>query len=559
MRPVGDDAFSAQSSMDDSAYGSLSATTRRHSKQTAEYRMGQDVFFPQESEGSPTQGMFSPAISSSAWSNHNQQEATSLMLPVSSNGSISGEINNLAPAQDSLWPAQGTPVPTNVNVAFPSTVESPMAVRPAALAQTSAFGQSSQMHATNDGFAAESFSLDSHQQISFGPSASPDQAVRSMAPPSRASSRATLSGYASASSGAAQQIPYHRPTSREIQPTAAMMRRASSGMSSHFTGPSLSPTSPFSVEQTSPVDNLHWRDEYSEYLNFEMYEHVVALQSQLADEVLRSTVTSLANDLPNDTLVGLEGSLKEEFVMEDSFIEDSDDIRPIIDENARSDPLYSTNADKDGFYQCPFLDKEHCDHKPTRLKCNYDKYIDSHLRPFRCKEADCSGIPFSSTACLLRHQREAHGMYGHGQKPYLCEYADCERSKDGQGFPRKYNLYDHMKRVHNHTGSINDQPQGATKRVVAMGRRRNPPGSADPKSSRVEKRAKPTKAEIEAQNAAKKQKFLQSLRHQWMQRKNSVMDRVHALQSPEDLVALEQIREDLAAMERISATLGETG
>lgn len=64
-----------------------------------------------------------------------------------------------------------------------------------------------------------------------------------------------------------------------------------------------------------------------------------------------------------------------------------------------------------------------------------------------CKGAENENR-FSSTACLLRHEREAHGLHGHGTKPYLCIYPKCERSVGGSGFPRNYNLVDHMKRVH---------------------------------------------------------------------------------------------------------------
>lgn len=40
-------------------------------------------------------------------------------------------------------------------------------------------------------------------------------------------------------------------------------------------------------------------------------------------------------------------------------------------------------------------------------------------------------------------------MHGHGDKPFLCTYEGCERSNPGCGFPRQWNLRDHMRRVHN--------------------------------------------------------------------------------------------------------------
>lgn len=41
-------------------------------------------------------------------------------------------------------------------------------------------------------------------------------------------------------------------------------------------------------------------------------------------------------------------------------------------------------------------------------------------------------------------------MHGHGDRPHLCYYPGCERGVQGNGFPRRYNLFDHMKRVHDH-------------------------------------------------------------------------------------------------------------
>lgn len=34
--------------------------------------------------------------------------------------------------------------------------------------------------------------------------------------------------------------------------------------------------------------------------------------------------------------------------------------------------------------------------------------------------------------------------------PYICKFDGCERSVDGNGFPRRWNLNDHMKRVHDY-------------------------------------------------------------------------------------------------------------
>ncbi|KXT11527.1 hypothetical protein AC579_6585 [Pseudocercospora musae] len=152
----------------------------------------------------------------------------------------------------------------------------------------------------------------------------------------------------------------------------------------------------------------------------------------------------------------------------------------------RNDPLYSRGPESDGLYHCPFKNDPNCQHKPTKLKCNYEydnispfrvnKFIDSHLKPFRCKVEACSKQEFSSTACLLRHEREAHGMHGHGERPHLCYYGGCERGIPGNGFPRRYNLFDHMKRVHDHKDEPN-QDRGSPEGRKSSGRKRKATGS----------------------------------------------------------------------------------
>ena len=98
---------------------------------------------------------------------------------------------------------------------------------------------------------------------------------------------------------------------------------------------------------------------------------------------------------------------------------------------------------------------------------------------------------FSSTACLLRHEREAHGMHGHGARPHLCYYQDCERAVPGHGFPRRYNLFDHMKRVHGHNGDSTLLPPSSrvTEQQGPQFSRTNAQFSADSVNSKAPLRA----------------------------------------------------------------------
>lgn len=140
----------------------------------------------------------------------------------------------------------------------------------------------------------------------------------------------------------------------------------------------------------------------------------------------------------------------------------------------RDHPLYQkATIGPDGLYHCPWEGKDlTCSHKPEKLKCNYDKFVDSHLKPYRCKVHACENARFSSTACLLRHEREAHAMHGHGEKPFLCTFDGCERGIPGNGFPRHWNLCDHMKRVHNRSPS----PTPATKPARSSKKRKSSTG-----------------------------------------------------------------------------------
>ncbi|RAH40668.1 putative C2H2 finger domain protein [Aspergillus brunneoviolaceus CBS 621.78] len=124
--------------------------------------------------------------------------------------------------------------------------------------------------------------------------------------------------------------------------------------------------------------------------------------------------------------------------------------------NPRDHPYYSLPTFSDGKYYCPYAKSDKpCNHPPTTQKCAYHKYLDSHLKPYRCKMPACmdAQLQFSSNACLFRHEREAHGFHGHGDNPHLCLFDGCDRSVPGYGFPRRWNLFDHMRRVHDYNTS----------------------------------------------------------------------------------------------------------
>jgi hypothetical protein len=113
------------------------------------------------------------------------------------------------------------------------------------------------------------------------------------------------------------------------------------------------------------------------------------------------------------------------------------------------------------------------------------KFLDSHLKPYKCKVKTCE-VCFSSTADLIRHERKAHAMHRHGDKPFLCTYEGCERGVPGNGFPRYRNCSDHMKRVHNDPGY---PPDGITPEIERKLRKDRPLIVDEHPSQRVDSNA----------------------------------------------------------------------
>lgn len=195
------------------------------------------------------------------------------------------------------------------------------------------------------------------------------------------------------------------------------------------------------------------------------------------------------------------------------------------------------------------------------------KHLDSHLKPYRCKIPACVELQFSSTACLLRHEREAHGMHGHGEKPHLCSFTDCDRSVPGNGFPRRWNLFDHMKRVHDYTGpasssgSNSPTPSSASScrpgvATLAIRKRRpsSPTQVEPPKRTRsttgTQAPAKAPKSSTVTPSQGKRQ----SMQKMWLEQKAAIKARLDSL-DPNDAGASEQMAADYAILQTIGVNI----
>ena len=200
------------------------------------------------------------------------------------------------------------------------------------------------------------------------------------------------------------------------------------------------------------------------------------------------------------------------------------------------------------------------------------KHLDSHLKPYRCKIASCMELQFSSTACLLRHEREAHGMHGHGEKPHLCSFQDCDRSVPGNGFPRRWNLFDHMKRVHDYTGPVSSSSSSSPTPSTASSfhgtatlalRKRRPSSPIlqvdSPKRTKPSTGSKPTtgKATIKAGKppvASSSQGKRQSMQKMWHEQHTAIKTRLENL-DPNDAPASDQIDADFAVLRTIGMNI----
>lgn len=83
-------------------------------------------------------------------------------------------------------------------------------------------------------------------------------------------------------------------------------------------------------------------------------------------------------------------------------------------------------------------------------KCEWNKHMDKHERPYRCPADGCENLPgFTYSGGLLRHEREVHGKHGGPRNTVNCPHPNCKRHT-GKGFSRQENLNEHLRRVHTH-------------------------------------------------------------------------------------------------------------
>ncbi|KAL8739514.1 MAG: hypothetical protein Q9190_007689 [Brigantiaea leucoxantha] len=199
------------------------------------------------------------------------------------------------------------------------------------------------------------------------------------------------------------------------------------------------------------------------------------------------------------------------------------------------------------------------------------KHLDSHLKPYRCKVHACSTLAFSSTACLLRHEREAHGMHGHGEKPHLCTYPECDRSITGNGFPRRWNLFDHMKRVHDYnepassTGSTSPTPsstgsfyQGQATLAIRKRRPSSPVAVEAPKKAKSTTIPKSVAKASKGAAPSSSGKQRQSMQRTFQEQKAAITARMAVL-DPSDTLALEQINADYVVLHTMAMNIRRQG
>ncbi|KAI0521983.1 hypothetical protein F5B22DRAFT_634351 [Xylaria bambusicola] len=90
--------------------------------------------------------------------------------------------------------------------------------------------------------------------------------------------------------------------------------------------------------------------------------------------------------------------------------------------------------------------------KEFSRKCEWNKHMDKHERPYKCLAVGCENINgFTYSGGLLRHEREVHRKHGGPKNPLYCPHKGCKRHKNSS-FARLENLNEHLRRCHTSSG-----------------------------------------------------------------------------------------------------------
>lgn len=157
-------------------------------------------------------------------------------------------------------------------------------------------------------------------------------------------------------------------------------------------------------------------------------------------------------------------------------------------------------------------------------------------------------------------------MYGHGTKPYLCLDKSCERSALDNGFPRLYNLNDHMKRVHRYeardlsvdVSSAVPTADVRTKKTVRIEKRQagSKIGQNSIQSSRRSSTASSSSRQVaikaESRTFTRRAEQTKVLASRWDQQKQLLQEELQGMKGPQDLPHLEK---KLAAFKKNSHRL----
>ncbi|KAF3353236.1 hypothetical protein VdG1_04595 [Verticillium dahliae VDG1] len=233
--------------------------------------------------------------------------------------------------------------------------------------------------------------------------------------------------------------------------------------------------------------------------------------------------------------------------------------RPVNEgESARDHPLYkNASPGPDGLFHCPWEGQASCNHKAEKLKCNYDLWTlissPTGARTPLARTPVSRQLPvFFATS-----EREAHAMHGHGDKPFLCSYDGCDRALPGNGFPRQWNLRDHMRRVHNDSripGSPTSSTTGHTQQAAKSRKRKDAPKVIPAVSRKTSAKASVVVA------AAQEQEAPRPLLEEWIAQQKALESIVQGLAQPDNAAIAHLIKDAqgrLNTMGKMASTLSQ--